>query len=386
MIEADVLVAGAGPAGAALALALVQTHPQAQAGRWRVVLVDRGVPAAQLGQTLPGAARGLLRDLGVLDSFEADGHPPSLGQASLWGCDRLERRDAFADPQGAGWRVDSARLDRRLVATAVQRGCRLIGPAAVTGIGRDAGAAGGWRVRIEGAAGRVDEVRCRFVVDATGRRATLARRLGAVLQRLDKLVCDSVVLPPGAATDLDGFALVEAAPGGWFYGGCAASGERLIAFHTDFDLAGRPARDPAAFLAAVSNTTLMRRFAGGSMRSAQATHVTRVAAWSGRLAPCTGSGWAAVGDAACCFDPLSSQGVFNALYGGLRLARAIASDLDSGSGSGAAVARHAQEIDAVWAAYRRHHRLYCASETRWADMPFWRRRSHPSPSPSRASA
>ena len=37
-----------------------------------------------------------------------------------------------------------------------------------------------------------------------------------------------------------------------------------------------------------------------------------------------GDGWVAAGDAACAFDPLSGQGIFKALDGGMRAAEAVA--------------------------------------------------------------
>lgn len=374
MIEADVVVAGGGPAGAALAITLAAT------GAWRVVLVDRAAPSSRSGETLPGAARAVLRDLGVLRAFEEDGHPRTLGQASVWGSSRLDRRDAFADPNGAAWRLDRAKFEGTLVAAAVRQGCQWMRPAVVTGLSCDGGARRPWRVQTETSAGEKQEVRCRFVVDATGRRASLARRLGALLQRTDNLICDTLVLPrvgasaPAATgfegtSDIDGFSIVEAAADGWFYGARLASGECLISFHTDFDLAGPGPPDAAALLARASSSSLMGRLAGGTTRAPPAT---RVAAWSARLTACVGPGWAVAGDAACCFDPLSSQGVFNALYGGLRLGQAIGLHLRSGDDS--RLTHYAQEVKAVWSAYRHHHRMYCAGETRWQGQPFWQRR------------
>lgn len=366
MIEADVLIAGVGPAGAALAIAL------SARGNWRVVMADRATPPNRLGETLPGAARALMRDLGVLERFETDGHPRMLGQASIWGSDQLDRRDAFVDPHGPGWRIDRGKFERSLVESALRQDCRLIRPASVTDLCR-AGSGGAWRVRLEDASGSHDEVHCRFVVDATGRRASLARRLGVRQQRLDHLICSAIALPaPASPTDLDDFSIIEAAPGGWYYGAGLPSGKRLIAFHTDFDLAVPQLHRAAVFLDVAANTAILRRFGPAGEFSGA---VSRFAAWSGRLASFAGPRWAAVGDAACSFDPVSSQGLFNALYGGLRLGQAIDSDLLHGGETG--VARYAGEMESVWAAFRRNRGLYYASEPRWRSAPFWQRRIDP---------
>lgn len=43
-----------------------------------------------------------------------------------------------------------------------------------------------------------------------------------------------------------------------------------------------------------------------------------------------GDTWLATGDAALCFDPISSQGLFNSIYTGLTAAEAVNSYLDTG--------------------------------------------------------
>ena len=71
------------------------------------------------------------------------------------------------------------------------------------------------------------------------------------------------------------------------------------------------------------------------------------------------------------FDPLSSQGLFHALYTGRRAAdaarRALAGEAD-------ALAAYADELEPVWGAYRFHRAAFYGAERRWPDAPFWRRR------------
>src|SRR5438445_13201257 len=55
------------------------------------------------------------------------------------------------------------------------------------------------------------------------------------------------------------------------------------------------------------------------------------AAHSALLQPFAGPAWFAVGDAACSFDPLSSQGLLNALYTGLAAAEATDRNLSGAS-------------------------------------------------------
>lgn len=81
-----------------------------------------------------------------------------------------------------------------------------------------------------------------------------------------------------------------------------------------------------------------------------------------------------IGDPALAFDPLSSQGILTALYGGLCAAGAIGAEL---AGMPGRVAAFAEELDRVRATYRRNRQRIYAEERRWADLDFWRRRARP---------
>lgn len=323
MTKYAALIVGAGPAGTATALAL--TH----LGVGPIAVTGLPGLSPALGETLPGAARALLRDLGVWPAFEADRHAPILGAVSQWGSDQIEIRDAFANPQGPGWRLDRDRFEHMMLNQAKRGGVTVLHGRAVS-FQRERG---GWRIRLTPGG----DVCCQTVVDAAGRRAPIARRLGVSKARLDRLTAHIALDPDAARTRWDGFSQITARETGWSYSTHLPDGNRLDALFTDSDLGPAPALP-----------------------------IVKCAAWSGRLTSFAGPGWAAVGDAACCFDPLSSQGIFHALYGGLRLGNALA---------GGGLDTYAAEIEAVWAAYRQHYHAYYAEERRWPDAPFWKRRS-----------
>ena len=90
------------------------------------------------------------------------------------------------------------------------------------------------------------------------------------------------------------------------------------------------------------------------------------------LTPPAGDGWLAAGDAALSFDPLSSQGLFNALYTGLASAEAADRAL---SGDGSALSDYAARLAEIDAVYRRNLRAWYELERRWPDQEFWRRRA-----------
>ena len=84
-----------------------------------------------------------------------------------------------------------------------------------------------------------------------------------------------------------------------------------------------------------------------------------------------GAGWFAAGDSVMALDPLSSQGLLNALITGLEAGDAAGALL---AGDESAPAGYAARIGQIWQAYAVHHAIYYSMERRWPDSLFWRRR------------
>ncbi len=228
----DGVVLGGGPAGVATALALVEQGA-------RILIVEGShYEAARIGETLSPALAGPLRRLRLRETFEATGPLASFGIRSAWGSGHLRDRSYVFDPRGMGWHVDRRRLDAALAATAEARG-------AVVWRGQRCAfshrSAGRWSLTLTDGV-TTHEVFADVVVDATGRRASFARRRsnGRVIH--DRLVAIVACLAgPHFRSQDAGPALVEAVEEGWWYSS-AVPGDRLVlALMTDADLHPRAA-------------------------------------------------------------------------------------------------------------------------------------------------
>ena len=373
--ELDVLVVGAGPAGAAVAAQL--------AGHCRVALVGRAVQAGPagragpvgraIGETLPAAARVILSDLGVWDAFTAQGHRPAWSRRSLWGGPEVIFQDALFDPHGAGWHLDRARFDAMLLEAARSRGVPCLVPATLRSLQRQPpGAPMRWRCLIDRAQGDPAhgpvELSCRIVVDATGRAARVARQAGAQVHRDGRLVCfHAWVEPP--SHEHAGTTMIESDAQGWWYSADLPDGSCVIAWQTDIDLPeARRLRSTAHLLNMADHTALVSARSRGS----RVLEPLRVAAaheqW---LDAASGQDWLAVGDAGLSFDPLASQGLLNSLVTGSEAAKAVRRSL---VGDADALPSWSAWIGTIRAAYRTHHQHYYALEQRWANETFWARR------------
>src|SRR5690349_19366476 len=104
----DVVVAGAGPAGAAAAFRLASLG-------LRVLAADE-VQASphRVGEALPGAAVRLLRSASLPFPNSSGPHREIPGTVSAWGAGEAAVSDALRDPYGRSWRLDRVRFDEDL--------------------------------------------------------------------------------------------------------------------------------------------------------------------------------------------------------------------------------------------------------------------------------
>jgi flavin-dependent dehydrogenase len=341
----DALVIGGGPAGAAAALRAAQLGCS-------VCLVDRSKPGEfKIGESLPPAATRLLHDLGASAACQPGIATPSFGNQSAWGSPELRDTDFIRDPAGHGWHVDRARFDATLREVASQNGVRVYG-ASVSSVTRTSAQV--WRVAVGD-----ETIEAPWVIDCAGRASFFARSQSVPRKSFDRLIA---IFSEFDSTNEDSRTLVESAPCGWWYTSLLPGGRRVVVFHTDAgSQASRTARSPEGFRELLTSTVHVRDRVTGpgpSRRPAVASAATT------RLHRFHGSGWFAAGDAATSFDPLSSQGIYTALYSGMKAAEAVADSLQD--------AAYNQLLDRVFDAYLAHRRIYYGDERRWPESPFWR--------------
>ncbi len=272
-----------------------------------------------VGESLAPAAQRLLQDLDLADVLATIPSLRCTGHASSWTDETLQTRDGFEDPEGGAWLVDRRLLEDAILERALARGAQR---------------------RPERWDGRQ---RGNFLVDASGRRSVVARRrgvrrvfgsrlIGRASWGLSPLPKDhpgrseahfpgtEVVLPsegpPTPGRDLR--TLVEATPHGWWYG-APLPDERVVAVFCTSPDQSQIVRSHRRWEQGLAQTIhLSHRF-----QETQWTESTVVDASPSWLTSPIGSDFIAIGDAAQTFDPLLAQGMFHALYTGVRGAQAL---------------------------------------------------------------
>lgn len=357
--QCDVAVVGGGPAGCATALRLRQHDPDLA-----VALIEAsGYTQERIGESLPPMTQPLLEGLGVWDRFCAQDHLRAFGTVSTWGSGRPAGDDFITSPFGRGWHLDRHDFDSMLAGEAASRGVQVQMRTRPIGVERRSA---GFQLRLEGPAGR-RSLTASFIVDATGRRAIVARRFGARRLLDDRLVGVFAFFRLAAAGCRDTRLLVEPFEDGWWYTARLSRDRAVVALMTDSDIVrGRQLWQPQEWLAALQATHHVR----ARLESAELEGAPRlVQASSGRLDPPSGDDWLAVGDAASTFDPLSGQGILKALRAGSCAAYAISDHLRGDAG---ALAKYRRFVEREYHSYLGTRGAYYATERRWPRSPFWR--------------
>ncbi|WP_017327519.1 tryptophan 7-halogenase [Synechococcus sp. PCC 7336] len=361
-MNVEVAIIGGGPAGAAAAQIL------ASAG-CKTLLVDAASPKRfKIGESLLPAAQRLLEDLGAGDRFLADKHLPCYGYASAWGSAEIYSTDFIRSPHGYGWHLDRARFDASLREAAADAGAVCQFQMALSQCNR---VNGSWKLRLTGS-GTGDTITAEWVFDCTGRSRKVARSLGVEAQDGDRLRAFYAQFQPmQGRPDRDALSSIESVPEGWWYTAKLPGDRRIVAFFTDADSdCASAARTEAGFLQLCDRTIHLKQKLA-EFEYAIATKPQGTEAGSSRLQCFHGEGWMAVGDAAMSFDPLSSQGIYTAMYGGVKAARAW---LAWQGGDRAALDHYDAALSEVYRQYLRHRLHYYQMEQRWQASAFWARK------------
>ncbi|NKC16563.1 MAG: FAD-dependent oxidoreductase [Gammaproteobacteria bacterium] len=320
----DTAIAGAGPAGLVAAVRL------ARAGR-RVILLDRAVTdTPKIGESLPASIETLFAKLD-LAPLESPPHRRIPGSLSLW-AGEIRSQDFVMQAEGSGWRLDRLAFEQSLANQALQAGvsrydawlkhCQLTDQ--------------GWGIETEDG----HKVRAKWLVDATGRRSVASKIHNIKKQKSPPLIA---IWGIGKATQNlvpDARTITESDDSGWWYAAHLPDHRPLAIYHTSAAKAPVLKQEPQRWLKQLVQSRLISKhidpeaFANTELRATDAR-----TAW---LSNAYGDHWIATGDAALCFDPLSSQGIFNAIAISDMATKAILS-----SNSDKALIQYQQKLDEV---------------------------------------
>ena len=314
MPDVDVLVVGAGPAGAVAAW-----HAKQAARELDVVLLERDRAVGSPVRCAEGVGDAGLREFADPDG--ADWVSRRITDVIFQAPDDTEV--VLAD-SGIGWILDRTRFDAHLAAEAAASGAHVLVGAEATGMSRNGD--GRWHVRVK-ERGKDELYRARIVIGADGVETMVGRWAGldTRVPARDMESCAQYVLQ-GIDFNPDAIYLQFSnaiAPGGyaWIFPkavGVANVGLGLVALKTD----GRNARE-------YLDAWIARRFPNGARTGYTVggviVHTTIKKTYA--------DGVMVAGDAAHMINPLSGGGIVNAMKAGRLAGRTAAAAICAGDTS-----------------------------------------------------
>ncbi|WMN60859.1 NAD(P)/FAD-dependent oxidoreductase [Pseudoalteromonas xiamenensis] len=358
----DCVIAGAGPSACACALILRQVGLSVC-----LVAPESEVECEfSVGESLPGAAIALLNRVGIgclsdiLSPFQVSA---CTGNVSSWGSEIWHRSDAVQNPQGGGWHVDRTAFNRALMKCAQQSGVMRINSKLANAMFDSS-----WKISLENTPDVLDS---RFLLDATGRASVVSRLVGFKKQYIDSQTA-VVAWLESAKEDKEQLTRIKAVHDGWWYSArlpMLSKNGLPVRVVAKFSLpkTAKKTNHEAQFLGELneSNVLPVRWHAKQILAPLQLkdASVSRLERFSDAK-----KGFLAIGDAVLSFDPLSSQGMFFALYSGTKAAESVLINYDKFNND---FAGYDRTIESVFHANQKSRKLYYASEHRFADSAFW---------------
>jgi len=336
-----IVILGAGPAGAAVALGLRRMgYAVTLVSEWRRFAALEGVSVR------------------VLEALRGAGLQQALAQAAL-PSQRQVNWNGQQHAQNVEYLLDRPTFDRGL-----REDLRLAGVDLVEGrVLSVQTCATGHQIEIDGHESLVAD----FLVEARGRQApTLGKGLRgpetvSLLNRWQGT--------PGSTASA-----VESLADGWAWMARRADGQCYWQWTVDVASAGLPGKAMLLDYCRQKRgeSAVARVFFGGEPELDLQLHARSSTAI---LHPqVCGDNWIRVGDAAMAVDPLSGNGIFQSLSSALQAPTVINTLLCKPERTALARRFHQQRVEQLFLRFARIGRDFYADEQRWLDQPFWQAR------------
>ncbi|MBS7253590.1 NAD(P)/FAD-dependent oxidoreductase [Flavobacterium branchiicola] len=363
--EFDVIVAGAGPAGCAAAIAL-------KLAGIKVCLADKELTTDyKVGESIPGATIRLLNRLGINgidDLLHKNQYNPCHSNASAWGSEEWVYQSGLKNPEGGGYHINRILFDEAIKTKATSLDVPMF-TALIDQISILSDEEASQKFLIQFKNDTYKNITAKWIIDATGRKVAIGRKLGIKKNRIDNQMAaiNWVKAPPD---DTDSATRIKSTANGWWYTALLPNQKRVIGFQSLPDTISQMHKNPHLFFQEFNESQIL------PYKITSESSVKNIAVEAGLSISesITENRLLCVGDAALSFDPLASQGIFFALYSGIKGAETIINCLNDGSLENKNLADYKLIINQVFNENKKALRYFYLNEIRFQNHPYWKSR------------
>lgn len=368
--KTEILIIGGGIAGCIAAISLADTY--------NVSIVDKlETPPEKVGESLAPAAQRILNKLQLFTNTTEQEKLfiNNLGMQSYWGSDQVRIVDHLRNPDGCSKSLDRQQFEIFLRKKVEEKGVHCFWGTRLFNSFYENKA---WKItcKTDLLKNRTTDIfNTNFVIDATGRNSHFARSLQINRTSFDSLISCWLTLPNKEKNTMS---TITTDSDGWWYSAVTPKHKRVICFQTDADLIDKSYfKNYDSFFKIIKTNQIINNYIKKEDINKIQFHGV-VSANSTKLNQVCGTQWLALGDAAISFDPLSSQGMFNAIASAMQVTELLQDykfirKYDHHKITDFSKA-YTSQITSIWNSYLNHKNIFYGTEKRWKEHPFWKRR------------
>ncbi|MGZ3756328.1 MAG: lysine-epsilon-oxidase maturase LodB [Mucilaginibacter sp.] len=364
--ETDVLIIGGGPAGASAAISLLNYRQDISVN----VIEQSDLDSQRVGEHVSAGIFELLRYLELMpEDFENECFVPTYGNTSYWGIDQPILRDSIFTTESASYQLDRAAFDLTLLKHASEKGAQILPRTKCTQFVQLEDKR--WQVWLKHPTAGVLVVTAKFLMDASGRNASVCRHLGISTKKEDQLTGVGAFLQFADNRLLQHNVLLETVEHGWWYSATLPGNTMTVVFFSDADIISKNEfHKTSGWNRLLSETKQIKHLVKGAHTNSapwiRNAH-TQISDSTER------ENFLAIGDAAAAFDPISSMGIGFAITSACHAAAVVKAELTSHDPKRVAI--YQDDLQRNFHNYHQLRQKIYQQEQRWPLSDFWLRRN-----------
>lgn len=365
-LTTDVLIVGGGPAGTSAALSLLNYSNAT------VMLVEQSdFNNTRVGEHVSSSLFDILKYLKIdKDDFESGSFMPSYGNTSYWGSNQPTSTESIFTVETSTFQLDRDKFDFKLVEQVAERG-GIVFPRTKC-LNYLLLQNNEWEIILKHPEKGIFTVFAKYLIDATGRQASVCRQIGVPSKKIDSLMGIGAFFKLKEGYKLNHNQVLETNEFGWWYNAVLPDKTVVTTLFSDADIiAQHKLNQNDTWYDLLQSTNLIKHKLKDTVSLSKKVWVrnacTQISDSSFK------DSFIAIGDAASSFDPISSMGIGFAMSSACNAARIIKYQLIKKDPE--RVISYQKDISNNFDNYLKIRKQFYQQEKRWPSSVFWKRRN-----------